>query len=103
MRVRISICTSVLLVYVGAPALGDTLAIVNANLLDGTGTPARLTSINIQGGEIASIGQPPLPDARILDVDGATVLPGLIDSDVHLQSVPGAGADLPQPGRLHGR
>lgn len=90
MRLRRSLCTSVLLVCVSASAQGDALAIVNANLLDGTGRPARLTSINVHGGEIVSIDQPPLPDARILDVDGATVLPGLIDSHVHLQSVPGA-------------
>ena len=69
---------------------GDALAIINANLIDGTGAAARRTSINIRDGEIVSLGEPGPGDARILDVQGASVIPGLIDSHVHLQSVPGA-------------
>ena len=69
---------------------GDALAIINANLIDGTGAAARRTSINIRDGEIVSLGEPAPGDARILDVQGASVIPGLIDSHVHLQSVPGA-------------
>lgn len=69
---------------------GDALSIINANLVDGTGAAARHTSINIRSGEIVSLGEPAPDDARVLDVQGAVVIPGLIDSHVHLQSVPGA-------------
>ena len=69
---------------------GAPLAIVNASLIDGTGAPARRTSIHIRDGRIASFGNPVPPEARVLDAGGATVLPGLIDSHVHFQAVPGA-------------
>ncbi len=69
---------------------GEDLAIINANLIDGTGAAARHTSINVRHGEIVSLGESAPGDARILDVQDAFVIPGLIDSHVHLQSVPGA-------------
>ena len=73
------------------PAVGgNALAIVNASLLDGTGTSARHTSISIRDGIIVSLDDAPMADARILDAQGMTVLPGLIDSHVHFQAVPGA-------------
>ena len=73
-----------------ATADNATLAIINARLVDGTGTPARSTPITVQDGVIVAIGDPPPPDARMLDAGGLTVLPGLIDSHVHFQAVPGA-------------
>ena len=73
------------------PATGDdVLMIINARLVDGTGAPARHTSIGIRGGAIASLGDSPPEDVRVLDAQGLTVLPGLIDSHVHFQAVPGA-------------
>ena len=69
---------------------GDARVIVNASLVDGTGAPARRTSISIRDGIIVSLGDAQLTDARILDAQGMTVLPGLIDSHVHFQAVPGA-------------
>ncbi|MYH14359.1 MAG: amidohydrolase family protein [Gammaproteobacteria bacterium] len=69
---------------------GNALAIINASLIDGTGAPPRRTSINVRDGVIVSIGGPPQPDARLLDAQGMAVLPGLIDSHVHFQAVPGA-------------
>ena len=69
---------------------GNALAIINASLVDGTGTPARSTSITVRDGVIVGIGDPQPPDARMLDAGGLTVLPGLIDSHVHFQAVPGA-------------
>ena len=73
------------------PAAGDNaLAIVNARLIDGTGASARRTSIGIRDGIIVSLGDVLPVDARTLDAQGLTVLPGLIDSHVHFQAVPGA-------------
>lgn len=73
------------------PASGDgALTIINARLVDGTGAPARDTSIGIRGGVIVSLDDAPPEDARVLDAQGLAVLPGLIDSHVHFQGVPGA-------------
>ena len=69
---------------------GNMLAIVNASLLDGTGAPARRTTISIRDGTIVSLDDAPMADTRILDAQGMTVLPGFIDSHVHFQAVPGA-------------
>jgi imidazolonepropionase-like amidohydrolase len=75
-----------------APALAQDLLIRNARLLDGTGAPPReKVSILILNGRIKAIGEV-AAEANLLtlDVAGATVLPGLIDSHVHLSVVPGA-------------
>ena len=70
----------------------NTLMIKNARLIDGLGSVHReLQSIYIQDGKIAAIGREvDIQDVRRLDVGGATVMPGLIDAHVHLQSVPGS-------------
>lgn len=65
-----------------------------AALIDGTGAPLRTnTAISVRGAKIESISsaadlrsQP--PDAEIVDVSGLYVIPGLIDSHVHLASSP---------------
>ncbi len=68
------------------------LLITNARLIDGTGAPPRVPcSIRIRAGRIAEIERElPAGDDPVLDVAGATVMPGLIDPHVHLQAVPGA-------------
>ena len=72
------------------PDDGNGVTIINALLIDGTGSPARRTSITVQNRKIVGMGAPPLSGSQILDVKGMTVLPGLIDSHVHFQAVPGA-------------
>lgn len=65
----------------------------NARLWDGTGGPVRPgTSLRIRAGQIEAIGDSTLDaqDLPMVDAGGATVLPGLIDSHVHLGVVPGA-------------
>lgn len=76
-----------------ASAGASELMIINARLIDGTGAPPKShMSIRIQDDRITEIGQNlPITDETVLDVAGATVMPGLIDSHVHLSSVPGAG------------
>jgi imidazolonepropionase-like amidohydrolase len=72
------------------------LLIVGARLIDGTGAPPRDDcAIRIQEGNITEIRQGSVRDVetgqeQLLDVDGATVLPGIIDPHIHLQAVPGA-------------
>lgn len=73
------------------------LLITNARVIDGTGAlPSRdLRTIRIEDGCIAEIADN-LPagaartGTRVLDAEGATIMPGLIDGHVHLQSVPGS-------------
>lgn len=76
-----------------AEARGGDLLITNARLIDGTGMEPRLgVSIEIRDGYVQAVGRDlRAPGAPRLDVDGATVLPGLIDAHVHLTSSPGSG------------
>jgi imidazolonepropionase-like amidohydrolase len=75
------------------PAFASDLLIRNARLIDGTGSaPRSHTSILVRNGIIAEIGSNlSAPDVPILEANGATVLPGLIDAHVHLGVVPGSG------------
>ena len=69
-----------------------TLWVTNARLIDGLGNAYEdLKSIYIHEGRITRIGNLTPPDHEtVLNVKGATVMPGLIDAHVHLQSVPGS-------------
>ena len=81
----------ILLCFQGMHTTAKELLIKNARLFDGTGTPPRIVSIHVIDGKIFNIGQQFLiNDAQVIDVHGATVLPGLIDAHVHLQWVPGS-------------
>jgi imidazolonepropionase-like amidohydrolase len=81
-------------------ALAGDLLLQNARLWDGTGAPVRDdVDVLIHEDRIQAVG----PDlvapegARILDVAGATVMPGLIDSHVHLSLAPGAAWRIDSP------
>lgn len=85
---------------------GEILALTNATVIDGTGAPAQpnLTML-IQGDRILEIG----PDltipasARVVDLAGNTVIPGLFDLHAHLYTSDGrslAGNFVAYP-RLH--
>ncbi len=71
-------------------AADNSLVIINAAVVDGTGSPGRTTSITIRSGVIEALGDPPSAEAQIFDAQDMTLLPGLIDSHVHFQAVPGA-------------
>jgi imidazolonepropionase-like amidohydrolase len=68
------------------------LALTNARLLDGTGAPPRDgATVVVADGRIAGFGDGRLPpDVPVLDLEGRTLMPGLIDAHVHLSSL-----DLP--------
>lgn len=70
----------------------NSLLITNAILIDGKGTVSNeLQSIYIDKGEIVEVGRNiTVDEVPTIDAAGATVMPGLIDAHVHLQSVPGA-------------
>ena len=67
------------------------LVIRNARLVDGTGAPARDgLSILVTDGRIADIAPDvSAPDLPILDVQGSTVIPGLMNMHVHFHFAPG--------------
>jgi imidazolonepropionase-like amidohydrolase len=67
----------------------QSIAIVNATLIDGTGTPPKPNSvILIEGKKINAIGTKgtvSVPsNAKVIDGTGKYVIPGLIDTNVHL-------------------
>ncbi len=107
------IARRLLLLFIGAlgfaegagPVFGQqpshSLALVGATLIDGTGAPPlRDAVILIENGRIRAVGarsQITIPDAfERRDLTGLTILPGLIDSHVHLNFVLPRGPNNPK-------
>ncbi|MEQ1564753.1 MAG: amidohydrolase family protein [Myxococcota bacterium] len=70
-----------------------------ATLIDGTGAPPVIADVQIEGDRIVAIG-PALvapPGAVELDLRGTWLVPGLIDTHVHLMNVPGQPWLAPDP------
>ncbi|MEY3566347.1 MAG: hypothetical protein RLZ19_361 [Actinomycetota bacterium] len=63
------------------------VVIKNANLVDGTGAPARMADVTMEDGvftEVASAGSAGTHGvARVIDADGALVTPGFVDVHTH--------------------
>ena len=79
-----------------APPPGPTpLWLTNARLLDGTGAPPREgASVLVRDGRIelvAGAADVPPGDAAAIDLEGRTLMPGLVDAHAHVK------AKLPQP------
>ena len=87
----------------GPAATADTIALTHAVVIDGTGAAPRAdVTVVIRGGWIVAVypaGSRKVPDgARVEDLRGKWVMPGLIDAHVHLA---GENGDLAQySGRL---
>lgn len=65
-----------------------TIALRNGTLIDGTGRdPITGAAIAVEGGNITSVGTSTgiaVPDgARVYELDGRTIMPGLMDAHVH--------------------
>lgn len=66
------------------PAASETLRIVNARLVDGSGAPARMGSLRIAGDRIVAVGEvEPVPGEAVLDARGLVLAPGFIDTHSH--------------------
>ncbi|MDA0991777.1 MAG: amidohydrolase family protein, partial [Verrucomicrobia bacterium] len=63
-----------------------TTVLKGGKIIDGTGAGAVMGDVVIDGDRIVSVGNtaPLDPDARVVDVTGKTVLPGLVDPHVHI-------------------
>jgi imidazolonepropionase-like amidohydrolase/WD40 repeat protein len=71
-----------------SPSAKKTLALINGTLIDGTGAdPISNAAIVIREGRIAAVGpraNVTIPaDAQLIDVQGATLLPGFFNAHVH--------------------
>jgi imidazolonepropionase-like amidohydrolase len=71
------------------PVANPATAIVGANLWDGTGRGPVANAVTLVSGDrilcAGSAGECPVPDgARVIDAQGRFLIPGLIDSHVHL-------------------
>ena len=63
---------------------GQPTLIINASVIDGTGSPPRKADVRIVDGRIAAIGQWPRQRGdRIVDAHGLTLAPGFIDTHSH--------------------
>jgi imidazolonepropionase-like amidohydrolase len=77
------------LLAISAPALAETIVLKNVTVIDGTGAaPQPNSAIVMTDGKIAWVGpvsglKAPA-DATIKDLSGKFVMPGIIDSHVHL-------------------
>jgi imidazolonepropionase-like amidohydrolase len=65
------------------------LALANASLVDGTGTPPREgVTVLVAEGRIAAVEPREVPEGTtVLDLAGRSILPGLVDAHVHLSSL----------------
>jgi imidazolonepropionase-like amidohydrolase len=76
------------LIPVSRPAIAQSPTVIHAGtLIDGRGTVQRNVLIVVRNGRIERVGGPLQPQERIThDLSGYTVMPGLIDTHVHLDS-----------------
>ena len=64
----------------------SNILIQNANLVDGTGAPARLADVLVGAGKIAAIEEPgriPSDGAEVIDAKGLLLTPGFVDVHTH--------------------
>src|SRR5438045_4204170 len=85
-----------LLFCLGVAHAADNKAFIGARIFDGTGKPViERGVILVEDGRIAAVGpankvKPP-QGARIIDVSGKTITPGLINAHGHVSDVEGKG------------
>ncbi|MBB5686829.1 amidohydrolase family protein [Sphingobium boeckii] len=75
----------------GSVLIERATLIRGARVFDGTGTPARVLDVLIRRDRIAAMGRRlTVPEARVIDARGMTLIPGL--HDLHIHTIPEAFA-----------
>jgi N-acyl-D-amino-acid deacylase len=92
MRVRILLVVGCALVAAlastaAAPQAPYDLLLVGGRVIDGTGSPARLTNVAIRDGKIAAIGPVTGPARDTIDTTNLIVAPGFIDVHTHADDI----------------
>ena len=77
------------------------LKIINARIIDGSGAPSYPGSLAMQDGRIAALGDVPGDANRVIDVGGAVVAPGFVDT-CRESRFPTAIGDIFTPVCAHG-
>ena len=75
---------------------GETLALTGARIIDGNGGPPLEDAVVVvQGQKITAIGPSSVipANARVIDLTGKILLPGLIDAHIHIGGSGGGSAD----------
>jgi N-acyl-D-amino-acid deacylase len=81
---RLALFTSALTLCSAVAHAQSPTLIVNARVIDGTGTPARAADVRIAGGRISAVGHLTRhPADHIIDAHGLTLAPGFIDTHSH--------------------
>jgi N-acyl-D-amino-acid deacylase len=86
MKRSIIACAALVASLAGAAAAADgaTTLIVNASIVDGTGSPSRKGALRIEGDRIAEVGElSAKPGERVVDAKGLVLAPGFIDVHSH--------------------
>jgi imidazolonepropionase-like amidohydrolase len=98
-RFLTALCT-LLAISAGVVATGESVAadlvVRDVTLLDGTGAPAQAgVSVHVRDGRVFAVHPraPRVRGATVIDGRGKFLIPGLIDTHIHLQ-----GGRIPQPG-----
>ena len=52
-------------------------------VVDGTGAPARTADVGVRDAKVVEVGQVDGPARRVIDADGALVIPGFVDIHTH--------------------
>lgn len=96
------ILLALLLVFAQTPATTGGLLVRNAQLIDGTGAPARRADVRVAGDTIVAVAArlDPRPGERVIDASGRVLAPGFIDMHSHadrgLDDMPDASTQVRQ-------
>jgi imidazolonepropionase-like amidohydrolase len=79
------------------------MLLTNASVIDGTGrAPFERASVRVQAGRIVEVSDGSIPGESAIDLEGRTVMPGLIDAHAHLSSDISRSPGFGPPPPLHG-